>query len=775
MFVTLGALAVSIALPVAFAAGTALAAGRELLSGAAMGGDSHCTTLTIRFGLQVQYLSHYPLGEGDKLRVLLQPIDGTPAASGSETIPVPAAGAAEISAIGLERDEASAAVNITFSHTLAYKVRAAADFRGLVITLPGRDPEARCKPEVTGAADSSRLIKVAIGEPASVGSDRVRDMAAAHVALTTGRYEDAIRLLTKILEQPKGPFGKEGRELLGLARQRNNQFAQAEAEYRQYLNDFPGGADAARVQQRLDGVIALENKPFEDQHQAVDERQRQADQAAITQARAASLVAAEQTRSQAQVRPVPPSGPLRPADLTGPVVGASAPIATGWQRSYDGSIGVYYLRNQSSADILDPITPGATTRQSVVFQDTTTTEIDLRGTISNGAFAASAEFSGSQDKSFNAGQIDYARLSHANLEANWKTVGLDVKAGRQTRYGGGVLGRFDGVLVSYDLSPTRRIDVVAGAPVDLTSDGFMLRNRLFYGVSYDFALWDPKWTASVFGIQQLADGALDRRAVGYDLRYTSSNFALYNTFDYDMNFAQPNAFILAGSYSFADRSQLGLDLDYRKSPSLFASNAIQGQGADRLGSLLGRYDYSQIAQYAVDRSADTFSASLNYNRTLNGHLSVYGNLYESYFGPTAASGGVDAVPAEGPDTYVTAQLIANGLVRESDLYVAGVNLAHTSSSNGCEVGFGAKFPVTDKLRVSPESKFGYKTFNTDGHTEFHFLPSLGFNYLFTRSSSLELDAGGHMTERFGQPTVPGGPRDWELLLTAGYRYDFNSQ
>jgi len=303
----------------------------------------------------------------------------------------------------------------------------------------------------------------------------------------------------------------------------------------------------------------------------------------------------------------------------------------------------------------------------------------------------------------------------------------------------------------------------------------MLRNRLFYGVSYDFKLWDPKWDASVFGIEQLADGSLDRRAIGYDLRYTAANFAFYNTLDYDVNFAQPNAFILAGNYSFADRSQLGVDLDYRKSPSLFASNAIQGQNADRLGSLLGRYDYSQIAQYAVDRSADTFSASLNYNRTLNGHLSVYGNLYESYFGPTAASAGVDAIPAEGPDTYVTAQLIANGLVRDNDVYVAGVNLAHLSSSNQYEAEFGAKFPVTDKWRISPETKFGYKTFGGDGHTEFHFLPSLGFNYLFTRNSSLELDAGGHFTERFGQSSLTGGPRDWELLLTAGYRYDLYSQ
>jgi len=444
MFVTLVALAAPFIVPIAIAAGPALAAGRELLSGAAMGGDSHCATLTIRLGSRVQYLSHYTLGEGGKLRVLLHPLEAAPADAGTEAIPVPAGGAADIAAIGLERDGASAAVNITFTRARPYKVTATADFRGLVITLPGKDAGARCQPEATSAANSARLIKAAIGEPTTMAGDPAGDMAAVRVALTAGRYEDAIRLLTKILEQPRVPSGKEGRELLGLARQKNNQFAQAEAEYRQYLIDFPGGADAARVQQRLDGVIALENRPFEDQHKAADERQRQADQAAITQARAASLAAAERAWRQPAANPVPPSAALRPADLTGPAVGASIPAASGWQRSYDGGIGVYYLRNQGSSGILDPIAPGVAVQKSAVFQDTTTTEIDLRGTLSNSAFAGTAVLSGSQDKSFNSGQVDDTRLSQANLEANWKDLGLDAKIGRQTRYGGGVLGRFDG-------------------------------------------------------------------------------------------------------------------------------------------------------------------------------------------------------------------------------------------------------------------------------------------------------------------------------------------
>ena len=628
--------------------------------------------------------------------------------------------------------------------------------------------------QASGQGSSSSPIAAVQTQPLPVTGDPAKDLAASRAALTAGRYEDAIRLLTKMLEQPGGRLAKDARELLGLAREKNGQFAHAEAEYRQYLHDYPDGGDAARVQQRLDGVIALQNKPFEDMHKAAEERQRQADIAAVAAAHAAAVAAA----TAGTVSVAAPDGwgaGVQPTQLVGPATGAEPATASAWRRSYDGSLGVYYLRNLGSTEIVDPINPGATTRLNQVYQDTITTQIDLRGTISNTSFAGTVALAASQDKSFIADNLDLTRVSQAYLEGDWKDVGFSLKAGRQTRFGGGVLGRFDGMLASYELAPGRRVDFVAGAPVDLTSDGYMLRNRQFFGASYDFKLGDPRWEASLFGIEQLADGALDRRAVGYDLKYTAPNFVLFNSFDYDVSFRQPNIAILTGNYIYADKSALGFDLDFRKSPALFASNAVQGQGTDRLGDLLGRYDYSQIAQYAVDRSADTYTASLNYNRPLNDHLSFYGDLYETYIGPTATSAGVEATPAEGPDTYVNAQLVANGILRDSDLYVNGWTIAHTSTSNQYQVEFGAKFPITEKWRLSPDSKFGYKTFATDGHTEFHFLPSIGFNYAFTRDSSLELDAGGHMTEGFAEPGMSGAPRTWELLLTAGYRYDFYSQ
>jgi hypothetical protein len=246
---------------------------------------------------------------------------------------------------------------------------------------------------------------------------------------------------------------------------------------------------------------------------------------------------------------------------------------------------------------------------------------------------------------------------------------------------------------------------------------------------------------------------------------------MFGTLDYDVSFLTLNTVIVSGNYVFADRSMLGFDVDYRKSPMLFVSNALQGQQLDHLDDLLGRFDYSQVSQIALDRSADSYNATLSYNRPITEHLQFYGDVNESYMSGTTASGGVDATPAEGYDTYATAQLIGTGWLRENDLYVGGVRYVHASTSNQYELEVGAKFPLTQALRVSPEGKFGYKTFTSDGHTEFHFLPSIGLNYAMNRNSSVEFDLGGHRTQR---NLSTGTEREWELLVTAGYRYDFYS-
>ena len=79
-------------------------------------------------------------------------------------------------------------------------------------------------------------------------------IAEADEAMLAGDHDTAIRLYARLLEEPGFRARREARERLGLARERKGQVARARVEYAAYLAEFPDGADAERVRQRLAGV-----------------------------------------------------------------------------------------------------------------------------------------------------------------------------------------------------------------------------------------------------------------------------------------------------------------------------------------------------------------------------------------------------------------------------------------------------------------------------------------------------------------------------------------
>jgi len=85
-------------------------------------------------------------------------------------------------------------------------------------------------------------------------------MDRAKQALVDKDYPQAIRLLTRIQEIGDPKYQPLTLELLGLARERNNQIAHAKAEYEEYLRRYPEGEDAERVRQRLFGLTTARSR-----------------------------------------------------------------------------------------------------------------------------------------------------------------------------------------------------------------------------------------------------------------------------------------------------------------------------------------------------------------------------------------------------------------------------------------------------------------------------------------------------------------------------------
>lgn len=88
-------------------------------------------------------------------------------------------------------------------------------------------------------------------------------MESARQAMAQQGYSRAIGIYTKILELPDNKFRENALEFIGVARERRNQLAHAKALYEQYLQHYPEGDGAIRVQQRLAALITAEQAPQE--------------------------------------------------------------------------------------------------------------------------------------------------------------------------------------------------------------------------------------------------------------------------------------------------------------------------------------------------------------------------------------------------------------------------------------------------------------------------------------------------------------------------------
>ncbi len=610
------------------------------------------------------------------------------------------------------------------------------------------------------AAGGAEVEAIAASAAAiSPAGDAAKELAAARFAETAGQHDEAIRILTALLARPRHGASKEARELLGLARERNGQLAQAEAEYEQFLAEYSGGEDVVRVRQRLDAVIAAQNKPLEDMQDAAAAQRQVVEQTAFRlPTRRPVRGGAGIAYAGGDVRTIPNDPPAQP---------------DGWTTRVEGSAGVYFRHGSSWSETFHPFdqTEGKTAKSETSLRDIAG-HAHVRSTASTAGFEGAAVASTDLDSNLVPGEDDTASMGQLYLEGNWTSKGLLARLGRQTRYSGGVLGRFDGGLIGYRLGDGGSLTAVAGSPVQRMRDGFNPDEKHFYGLSYEFNLWDPHWTGSLFAIEQRAGSLLDRRAVGWEARFEGETLTGFASIDFDVTFERLNTAIATGTKRFADKSSLALRADYRKSPALFASNALQGQRLNRLDQLLGRYSSDDVAQFALDRSADNYSASLSYSKPLTPHLELYADIYESYMSGMPASGGVDAVPSEGFDTFATAQLIWTGLLRENDLYVGGLRLGHNNHYDQYEVELGAKLPLSDWLRLAPSARLGYRYSDNKSQTELHFEPALGINCSIDRHSSIEIDAGGHFVERDWEP---GTEHEKELLLTFGYRYDLYAE
>jgi tetratricopeptide (TPR) repeat protein len=587
----------------------------------------------------------------------------------------------------------------------AVKARIVAQYPGAWVAYASAE-------EISSALEQSDILaapvttlprKPAPGLPRADEDKLYKLMEEARTAIAKNENSRAIRLYTKVRQYPENPYSQDALEFLGLARERNQQYAHAINEYKRYLELYPDGEGADSVRQRLAGLTTASRTP-------------------------------------------------RQLSTSRSVTSDSKP----WE--FYGGFSQFYRRDEIRTEV-----DGSNVTRSALSSD-----LDLTARKRSDNYDLQSRFTGSYLYDFlGDGTGNSSSVSSLYFDANQKQYGLSARLGRQSRNTGGVLGRFDGLLAGYQATDWMTVNLVAGFPVFSTRDS-VKTDRYLYGLSADLGTFANAWDFNAFIIEQQNDGILDRRAVGGEARYFDPVRSLLAFVDYDISYDALNTMVLLGTWTLPERTTINASVDYRKSPVLTTTNALQGQTVPDLDELLNSLSEDEIRQLAEDRTADVTTLTLGASHPFSDRFQISGDVTTSRVSGTNSSGGVEGIPGTGNEYFYNLQFIGSSLIKSGDISVLGLRYSDTSNSNISSVNMDIRYPVMTVWRINPRLRVDYRENNNDS-TQWIGAPSLRIDYRWRKRYRFELEGGGEWSS---QELATDTEDTSSYFVSVGYRADF---
>ena len=533
-------------------------------------------------------------------------------------------------------------------------------------------------------------------------------MEDARKAMAADEISRAVQIYTKILQQSDKSRHPEAQEYLALAREKKGQFAHAKAEYQRYLSLYPEHESAARVSQRLAALMAS------------DRRARQ------------------------------------PAVTAGSVPEARPPRQSDWRfRTY---MSQYYRRDVNQPNDADEIVS-----QSALYSDV---NLDIRRRGERFDFSSRLS-AGYRNDFVDDGSGNQLRVSYAYADLADARTGLRGRVGRQSRNTGGVLGRFDGLYVGYDVNDRILVNAVAGKPAYSASDSIDSA-RTFYGTSINYGPIFENLELGLYFIQQDIEGTADRQAVGGEFRYFGANKSFWGLIDYDTLFNELGSAFLQGSWRFASKLSLHGSLDRRHSPFLRAGNALIGQPVLSFSELLEIYPEQEIRQFSLDRSPLSTTYTLGASYSLTPRIQMNANVSESTIDETPPSGGVAATPSTSY-RYYHANFVASSLLKEGDVSIFGLRYSNSDTSSVTSMTIDTRYPFGRTWRVNPRLRIDRRQRVTDSSDEWIYTPGIRIQYRRSQKMRIQLEAG----KQFARDNSTDIDRDREsYYVNLGYQLFF---
>ena len=530
-----------------------------------------------------------------------------------------------------------------------------------------------------------------------------KSMEEARQAMAKNNFAQAIALYLKILKYPRNPYSQDALEYLGVARERSGNLALAKITYEDYLKRYPKSEGIDRVRQRLAGLVT----------------------------------------AQAPARKKLP-------DKQQPLARA------GW--NVFSSLSQYYRHDSTAAN-------GAS---RVATQSALTTTLDVSSQLRRTDYELRTRFSGAYLNDFlNDNKKDLVNISSLYVDAATAHRDWSGRLGRQSQISGGVLGRFDGLSLSYMLNPFIKLNAVSGYPVDLMAPDHINSDTTFYGVNVDLGNFANVWSFNAFVIEQNSQGLLDRRALGGEMRYVQRHYSVFGLVDYDIAYNILNTATLLGNWTFGNNAMLNFVAAHGKNPTFTLRNALIGQGTTSLAVLSQRFSEDAMRALAKDRTPDSTSYALRFSYPLNPKLFVDGDLTFSTLSSAPASGGVETIPADEDNSYGL-QLIAYDLIKQGGMSTFGVRQNNNSTSDTTSYNFLLRYPIK-AWRLSPRLRFDQRRYAVDGSRQWIIAPAFRATYQWGRQIQLEVETGGEWSVH---DVVGITDKYKEFYISLGYRIDF---
>ena len=633
---------------------------------------------------------------------------------------------------------------IEFSREAEYTVQMGRDARSIVIGIKIDNAEPKSEvakiekviPQFDGTLPVLPEVDVLTPTSTDIDKQAAALMLAARNSLAIGDNFIAIDTLNKLLLLPPNHYTQDGQEWVGVARERAGQLDKAKLELELYLKLYNDPEDVQRIKLRL---ASLGGKP-----------------------------------------PIPSrkAGSPSPAGTTS----ASGKKSFSQRLSY-GSISMHYYRGASQSETIDTATPfGSSLVQSSFSaedQSSLLTSVVATERFISEKFDNRIVFQDTAFADYIPGRTGKNRLGAAYYEVKNKHSDYSIRMGRQSSGGGGVLGRFDGVATGFGVTPSIRVNAVAGQ----LSDYGLIPAPLFYGASVDMG------PVTLYAITQTVDDLIDRKAIGTEIRYFDTNKTAFLSLDFDTLFSTLNVAMLQGSYSATPERNYNLFIDHRRTPFLSVRNSLYGSITTNMTDLLLYNTEEQLRALAAQRTGTSDMVQLGLTQQMSTKWQIGGDVRVSKYEDLPASGTpvdpladpnadplklpsvvgfVSATPSSGYDWAISQQLIGSNLFSSRDVTVFSLSFMGSSLYKGQSLYIYSRGNITDKWSLDASVQY-YRQFYESGMLMTRVMPTLRTAYQIRQSISLDMDAGYEVSHTEIGTQITEGQRQFFSL---GFRWDF---